>query len=140
MKEANLAKLAELKLKLQREGTNKPIPLDRQLWPRYLRELRKSTEMAGIPFWRLFGVNDNTCYKYEQLDPDHARILPRDIMDTIAESLGLTYAETNDPEPVLKKLVGVEAEYKELIAFLYEHQITLQDLKNYVEIRRIFIR
>lgn len=140
MKEANLAKLAELKLKLQREGNNKPIPPDRQLWPRYLKEVRKATGMASIPFWRLLEINDNTGYKYEQLNPEHARIMPRELMDKVADLLGLPYAEVNDPTPMIQKLVGVDAEYKELLVFLYEHQITLQDLKNYVEIRRLFLR
>lgn len=129
------AKRAEIKAQLRHDGYAEQVPRDKQLWSAFLRRLREATGLSGTAFWTLFGVAPSTGSKYEQKNPEHQRACPPFVMQRVAEILGIPFEAEPQADNVLKKVVGLRPDLKELLAYAYENNITLRDLHAYVEIR-----
>ena len=136
MDQASKAKLAELKIKLQKEGFSQEVPADRKRWPKFLHDVREATGLGGIPFWRLFGVSQSTGYSWS--NPGSNRICPPDVMARVADALGLKFATLAEPDDLLRKVVGLPPEWREFVGLAYQHGLTLTDLQNYLKIRSMF--
>lgn len=140
LKQANLAKLAEIKLKLKRDGFTDKIPMDKRLYPRFLRDLRVATELSSASFWGLFQVPISSGYKYENPSREGQRYCPQRLMDTIAAQLDLQYTTPNDADYFLHDIEGLTEEDRTMLLYIHRHNLTLKDLKNINEIKILINR
>lgn len=133
-----LAKIADMRRQLERMGFKTPIPQGDLQRAKYFKSLRKSLDLTAITFWGLFNVPPSTGQKYEQLRSDLVRHCPDDVIQALSDGLGLVITPSPTEAEDLEQVPQLSQEQRRILLFVAQHGLTLQDLKNYVEIQKLF--
>lgn len=136
--ERQQAKLNELRDYLHRTGKAPKIPHDRTLWAKMLRQLRLDLGLSSNSFWELFHVNASAGQKYNQLNPAFVRICPDHIMQRVADQLGLDFLPEDAEHIIEKRIANLDKDTQNIVRFIHQNNISLQDMHNWLKIKALF--